>query len=344
MARRRLDPTPMMPAPSGAGHAGAGSSEPARPALGGSPLRPMPIASVAGDSAAQAALEAMSGELTRARNEGRLLLQLPLDAVDDSYLVRDRLTPDPEEMAVLTASIHARGQQAPIEVADLGGGRYGLISGWRRLMALRGLQAAGGAGTVLALLRRPDMAAGAYLAMVEENEIRAGLSFYERARVVVRAADNGVFADDRAALAHLFAAVPRARRSKIGSFTRLVRAFERPDAPHQGLFFPTHLTEKQGLALVAVIDRDPGFADRLAGALAADPPVAPVVEATRIAEMLRPVPAPAPERDPVAVPAPSRDAGIDLQVLSDTKILLSGPGVSDPAFRRALQRFIAGRS
>lgn len=337
MARRRLDPNPTLPP------AAAAPEAPARPSLAGAPLRPMPIASVAGDSAARAALDEMSSELTRARAEGRLLLRLPLSDVDETYLVRDRLAPDPTEMAVLAASIRARGQQVPVEVADLGAGRYGLISGWRRLMVLRQLAAEGADVAVLAILRRPDMAAGAYLAMVEENEIRAGLSFYERARVVVRAADNGVFPDDRTALAHLFAAVPKSRRSKIGSFTRLVRAFERPDAPHQGLFFPTHLSEKQGLALAAMIDRDPGFADRLAGRLAADPPVAAAVETALIAAMLNPAPEPA--REPAPRPAPPHQAvaEIEMRDLAEDEILLRGPGVADPAFRRALARFLAAR-
>lgn len=337
MARRRLDPNPTLSLPPEA------APEAARPALAGGPLRPMPIASVAGDSAAQAALSEMSAELTRARAEGRLLLRLPLSAVDETYLVRDRLAPDPEEMAVLAASIRARGQQVPVEVADLGGGRYGLISGWRRLVVLRQLAAEGADVAVLAILRRPEMAAGAYLAMVEENEIRAGLSFYERGRVVVRAADNGVFPDDRAALAHLFAAVPKSRRSKIGSFARLVRAFERPDAPHQGLFFPTHLSEKQGLALVAAIDRDPAFADRLAARLAADPPVAAAVETALIAAMLNPAPEPVPEPAPGPA-APQRAAAeIEMRYLAEDEILLCGPGVADPGFRRALARFLAGR-
>jgi hypothetical protein len=41
----------------------------------------------------------------------------------------------------------------------------------------------------------------AYLAMVEENEIRVGLSFYERARIVARAAEAGVFERHRGAAA-----------------------------------------------------------------------------------------------------------------------------------------------
>lgn len=334
--RRRLDPTPGAP---------AGDPGDLPPDLevksmfrtfpnGVQPMRSMPIAAVAGDSAAQAALEALSAEMHSARAEGRMLLRLPLAAVDESYLVRDRLAADPEEMAALRASIAARGQQAPIEVADLGGGRYGLISGWRRLVVLRDL----GTQTVLAIQRRPEDSPGAYLAMVEENEIRSGLSFYERARIVVRAAEQGVFADDRAALAHLFAAVPRARRSKIGSFTRLVRAFERPGSGHQGLFFPTALSEKQGLALAQAIDLDPGLADRIGAALAADPPVAAAVETARIADFLRPA---RPAADGAGPERVAEDDALELRFRGATATL-TGAIVTDPAFRDALRDWLAG--
>jgi len=340
--RRRLDTTPGLATTAETGGLETKSLFPRHP-LGVAPTRTAPIASVAADSAAQAALEAVTAELTSARAEGRLLLRLPLAAVDESYLVRDRMAIDPEEMAALTASLRARGQQVPIEVAALGGGRYGLISGWRRLVVLRQLAAAGGADTVLAIQRRPDAAAEAYLAMVEENEIRAGLSFYERARVVVRATDQGVFSDDRTALAYLFVAAPRSRRSKIGSFTRLVRVFERPESPNPGLFFPTYLSEKQGLALVAAVDRDPHLADRLAADLAADPPLAPAVEAARIAATIRPVP----EARAALAPgqaAPSGPEGrVDLDFPDDTEARIRGDLVADPAFRRALERWLRGR-
>lgn len=335
--RRRLDPTPGF-AESGPPDLETKSMFPRYPP-GEAPQRPAPIASVAADSAVQAAFEEVTAELSRARAEGRILLRLPLDKVDETWLMRDRLAADPEEMAALTASLRARGQQAPIEVADLGDGRYGLISGWRRLVALRRLAAEGGEPTVLALLRRPDAAAGAYLAMVEENEIRAGLSFYERARIVVRAADSGVFPDDRAALSHLFAAVPRARRSKIGSFTRLVRAFERPESPHQGLFFPTHLTEKQGLALAQAIDLDPGLADRIAAALAADPPVAAQVETARIAEFLRPARG-APALRPLPEGSERAEDGLTLR-FQGREAVLRGATVADSAFRDALRGWLS---
>ena len=89
---------------------------------------------------------------------------------------------DADEMAALVASLRARGQQVPIEVVAReakGTGRngYGLISGLRRVMALREI----GAAEVLALVRRPETSSEAYLAMVEENEIR-GRHFLLRTR------------------------------------------------------------------------------------------------------------------------------------------------------------------
>lgn len=79
-------------------------------------------------------------------------------------------------MASLKASIRSCDQQMPIEVVALGNGRYGLISGARRLAALSALHAETGEArfaTVKALLRPIKAAPKSYLAMVEENEIRA---------------------------------------------------------------------------------------------------------------------------------------------------------------------------
>ena len=153
------------------------------PAAGTPAKRTAPIADVAADAATSAALSELSQTLQSARDQGRMILSLPLDAVQSDYLLRDRRVVDDDEMDALIASISARGQQTPIEVVALEDGRYGLISGWRRLQALRRLQGPDGSGpqTVLALLRVPEQASDAYVAMVEENEIRVGISFYERA-------------------------------------------------------------------------------------------------------------------------------------------------------------------
>ena len=83
------------------------------------PVRAAPIAEVAREAAASAALDELSETLARARAEGRMVLALPLAQVQADYLVRDRVAVEDEEMAALTASIRARGQQAPIEVTQL---------------------------------------------------------------------------------------------------------------------------------------------------------------------------------------------------------------------------------
>ena len=250
--------------------------------------RPAPIADVARDASSAAALEEMAETLATAREEGRMVLVLPLGEVETGYLVRDRIAVDSGEMQVLKDSLRARGQQTPVEVADLGQGadgapRYGLISGWRRCRALSELHAETGEerfARVLALLRRPAEASDAYLAMVEENEVRVGLSYYERARVVARAVEQGVFETKRDALRALFHAASRAKRSKIGSFLAVVEALD------GALSFPEMIGERQGLALARMMDDDPGFGAKLRSWLEATGAGAPEMEQELISEAL----------------------------------------------------------
>jgi ParB family chromosome partitioning protein len=224
-----------------------------------------PIARVAAETATEAAFAEVAGALATAREEGRLITKLPLDAIETGHLVRDRIAFDTDEMAALTASLKARGQQVPVDVVSLGSegeGRYGLISGLRRVMALREI----GAGEVLALIRRPETSAEAYLAMVEENEIRAGVSFYERARVAAEAARFGLFESAHAAITHLFAQASPAKRSKIGSFVSVHEALG------ADLRFPAAIPERPGLEMAKALTEDHSFTRRLAEALARTPP------------------------------------------------------------------------
>lgn len=103
------------------------------------PRARMPIAEVAGEVAGRAALEEVAREMTAAEEEGRVVKKLPLDRIVLRHLARDRMVLDEEEMTALTASLEARGQQTPIEVLPLGDGTYGLISGLRRMEALKRL-------------------------------------------------------------------------------------------------------------------------------------------------------------------------------------------------------------
>ena len=245
--------------------------------------RPAPIAQVAGDAAATAALGRLAQEVEEARATGRLAEHLPLNAILADHLVRDRVASDPEEMAILRESIRARGQQTPIEVVELAGGRFGLISGWRRFQAIRELSRETGESrfaTILAVRRQPGSAGAAYVAMVEENEIRVGLGHYERARIAAIAAEQGVFPDLSTALRRLYSGASRAKRSKIGSFVTLHQAL----GAH--LRFPAAIPERLGLALVKAIETRPGFAPRAARALDAAAPETAEAEQGLLAGLL----------------------------------------------------------
>lgn len=227
-----------------------------------------PIAQVASEASATAALEEVSAVLQEARAEGRMIELLDLEAIDDRHLVRDRLEQNEEEMASLVDSLRARGQQMPIEVVLLSdprdGRTHGLVSGWRRLTALRRLYketSDSKFAQVRAMVIAPETAQDAYVAMVEENEIRVNLSHYERARIAVRAMKEGVYGTQREALQGLFGNATRSKRSKIGSFVALVEAFD------DALLWPSAISEKLGLALVREMGRDPGFEVRLKGRL-----------------------------------------------------------------------------
>ena len=229
----------------------------------GGPMAP-PIAQVAREVASTAALDELTAVVEQAREAGLLLQELPLEVIDAGHLVRDRLALDPDEMAALEASIAARGQQTPIEVTPLdtpqGGRTHGLISGWRRLMALRALHDRTGAdrfATVRAVVVGAESAQDAYVAMVEENEIRVNLSLYERAHIALRAVEEGVFPTERAALRGLYGNATASKRSKIGSLLPVVQALGK------ALRFGPDIPEKLGLALSRELARTPGFGARV---------------------------------------------------------------------------------
>lgn len=178
-----------------------------------------------------------------AESRGAILLDVPLDEIVMEHLVRDRMVVSAEAMDELKVSIRANGLRAPIEVMVLANGKYGLISGWRRVTALRDLVEEGGPATARAILRSGAELGATYTAMVEENELRAQLSPYERGRICVVAADRGAFSSPDAAVEAIFAAASKAKRSKIRSFALIHE--ELGDM----LTWPTDLSERNGLRL-----------------------------------------------------------------------------------------------
>jgi ParB family chromosome partitioning protein len=283
---------------------------------------PAPIAQIAGDSAVVAALREVTDELQAARAEGRLVQRLPLATIEADHLVRDRIVENDDEMRALLISIRARGQQSPIEVVELEQGRFGLISGRRRLRAVTALYEETGDprfATIQALLRRPNDASDSYLAMVEENEIRVGLSHYERARIAARAVEMGVYTDLPTALRHLFQTASRAKRSKIGSFVTVYRNLD------GALRFPVALPERLGLMLAHALDADPHLAPQIASALTAAVPKTAVAEQALVKRFLA---SPKPNTSDPEPFAP----GIWVKTIltaQGTRIILTGPGLDD---------------
>jgi len=299
---------------------------------GASPAPRAPIAQVAGDAAAQSALDALADEMRDMRAGGRLVTPLALSAITEDHMVRDRMVNDTEDMQSLTASLRARGQQTPIEVVDLGQGRYGLISGWRRLHAFRALHAETGDGEfarIQALIKPVDSVSDGYVAMVEENEIRTNLSFYERAHLACEAARLGVYPTPARAVSTLFANATPAKRSKIGSFVKLHTALGGV------LRFPVAIPERLGLALVRALEADPGFAARLKASLRKTPPGTAEAERVILDRALRPPVDTSATRPPEIIP------GVVLEARKG-RVVLSGDGVTD-ALQQELRAWLSRR-
>lgn len=234
-----------------------------------------PIAQVAGDAAAMGsplsaeeraadAQDRADAESYRAaKADGGLILNIPLTEVSTDQMARDRMELDAEALAELKASIKENGLRLPIEVFTQKDGGYGLLSGYRRLFVLRELYAETGESrfaTIRAVMREPDGLAEAFTAMVEENEVRAGLSPYERGRIAALSTHQGAFNTIDDAVAKLFFAASKAKRSKVRSFALIHE--ELGDL----LTFPAQLTERMGLRLSNALRE--GFAEELRGALA----------------------------------------------------------------------------
>ena len=289
-----------------------------------SPRARMPIAEVAGDTAGRAALEEVAREMTVAETEGRVIKKLPLALIERHHLSRDRLVIDEDDLASLMASISERGQQTPVEVVRLSGGKFGLISGLRRIEALARL----GHDSVLALVRQPESSREAYQAMVEENEIRANLSFFERANLAVAAVGQGVYPDPKAAVAGLFAHATPAKRSKIARFVIL------RDALGKSLRFPTAIPEKLGLALSQAIEEDRTVATRLSEALRRTPPADAAAERKTLERALKKQAA---SGSGSATGPETLARGLKWQAGSG-RVVLSGPALTDE-FLEALKDF-----
>lgn len=171
-------------------------------------------------------------EFHTAREEGRVLVSLPLDQIATDALPRDRLGLEAlatgDEMDELKASLRDRGQREPVEVFLSEGGQYQLKAGWRRLTALRQLFAETSDSRFGVILARVTVAgadrAELYVDMVEENVIRQDLSFAEMAEIarqLARDPQAGIEGTDEA-VSRLFRSLHRVKRAYIRLFVALL--------------------------------------------------------------------------------------------------------------------------
>ncbi|MEO0918752.1 MAG: ParB N-terminal domain-containing protein, partial [Pseudomonadota bacterium] len=282
-----------------------------------------PIAQVAGEAASESevlgvetrAKLAEADAYRAAREKGLVLKEIPVDRIRDDAFVRDRAFIDRDALTELRASIVKNGVRLPIEVYALAepteAHDYALISGYRRLMAVR--EALNGTGharfqTIKAIVRTPRDSHVHIAQMVEENEVRADLSHFERGRIAALAAQGGVFVNVEAAVKQLFPVASKAKRSKIRSFASIFE--ELGDL----LDFPEALTERQGLQVAAAL-RD-GAEHALRDALALHSSETAKEEWARIATVLEGL-APSP-KDPSRGGRPSSQPDRSRRSVVDT--------------------------
>lgn len=203
--------------------------------------------------AARARNEAEAAQYRSAQARGLVMLEIPLSDIAADAMLRDRTVLDRGELEELKSSIAASGMRLPIEVFEAAvdaRAPYGLLSGYRRLLAVQELLTLTGAEayrTIRALVRPAASAGSAFASMVEENEVRAPLSHFERGRIAVMAAKQGAFVNTEDAVARMFPVASKAKRSKVRSFALIFE--ELGDM----LSFPESLTEKQGLRLASAL-------------------------------------------------------------------------------------------
>jgi len=251
------------------------------------PVRPnpatAPISQIAADAAqasrvdsAQTRLDRLDAErLRQAQQDGLLITEIATDSIRTNQMIRDRTVLNADELVELQISIRANGLRLPIEVYEDGDG-YALLSGYRRLLAFNNLAELnpGEFKTIKALIRPATDTAGAFAAMIEENEIRANLSHYERGRIAAIAAQQGAFGSTEEAVNALFNTASKSKRSKVRSFAEVFEMMG------DLMEFPENLNERRGLRLAGALRQ--GGQRQLREALAAGQGGSPEAEWTAL--------------------------------------------------------------
>lgn len=166
------------------------------------------------------------------------LISPPIDDIARDAFPRDRTFRRDAAFDDLYRSILRDGLRQPVDVCAVDDTPpYALISGYRRLTAVRRLRDEGFAGfdTIPAFLLRPATVADGVAMMVAENEMRSDISPWDRGRILVEAVRCGYFETIDNAIAHLHPGADRARRMRLRSLAMVVETFEGTLADPHGL-------------------------------------------------------------------------------------------------------------
>ena len=198
-------------------------------------------------------------------DESQQMPQIPTALIDADALPRDRTRLDPAALTDLRLSIATHGLRTPIEVFATPDG-YALISGLRRLTATRALHTLTGNpayAQIEATLRTPATLTEALTLMVEENEVRADLSPWEKGRILVACCDQALFPTIDAAIQALHPNANASQRHRLRTLASVVEALE------GALTQPETLSFRQMARLHAALR--PDFAPVIMAALAEIP-------------------------------------------------------------------------
>ncbi|MEM9585530.1 MAG: ParB N-terminal domain-containing protein [Pseudomonadota bacterium] len=178
------------------------------------------------------------------------ITHIPLTEIDKEALPRDRSASDPQADTQLWRSIARDGLRQPIEVFPIEGPiPYALISGYRRMTAYETLLEMNKKwDTIPAFIRTPETLPEAMTAMVAENEIRAQLSPWDRARTILDAVERQIFPTYDAAIAALHPTASSQKNSRLRTLTSVVEAF-------YGIFRDPHGLSERRLLRLAALER-----------------------------------------------------------------------------------------
>jgi ParB family chromosome partitioning protein len=212
--------------------------------------------------------DALAHEHVRLRRLGLIVDLVPLDLIEMSKLVRDRVKGPDAELAELKTSVAELGLSNPIRLEARPDGRFELIQGYRRLAAFRELLAETGDtaryGAIPAAVSQPGSDLDAlYRRMVDENLVRKDISFAEMALLALdyaRGPGTGVD-DPEKAVAVLFRSAGYQKRSYIRAFLPVVERLG------PTLRYPHEIPRALGLALARRLTEDEALVPALRAAL-----------------------------------------------------------------------------